>query len=67
METIKQFITFLGESWQEVRHKVTWPGKDEVVGTTGVVLVTSLAFAIFLGVVDYIMFTAITAFFEAVA
>jgi preprotein translocase subunit SecE len=67
METLKKFATFVRESWQEVRHKVTWPGRDEVQGTTLVVVVTSLAFAGFLGVVDFVAFTAITAFFDRLA
>ena len=56
MEQIKRafakFATFLTESWQEVRWKVTWPSRKEVWGTTLVVLVTVLLFAVFLGALD---------------
>jgi preprotein translocase subunit SecE len=38
---------FLSETRSEMR-KVSYPSKDEVVGTTIVVIVTSIVFAIFL-------------------
>ena len=34
---------------------VTWPGRQQVRATTIVVLVTVFAFAVFFGVVDYIL------------
>ena len=34
---------------------VTWPGKQQVRATTLVVLVTVFAFALFFGVVDYVL------------
>ena len=34
---------------------VTWPGKQQVRATTLVVLITVFAFAVFFGVVDYIL------------
>jgi len=33
--------------------KVTWPGRSEVLGTTVVVLVTTIVFGVFLWVCDY--------------
>jgi preprotein translocase subunit SecE len=38
---------FLSETRSEMR-KVSFPSKDEVVGTTIVVIITSFAFAVFL-------------------
>jgi preprotein translocase SecE subunit len=32
--------------------KVTWPGKNEVVGTTGVVIAATIVFALFLWACD---------------
>jgi len=32
--------------------KVTWPTRDELVSSTGVVIMFSLAFALFLGLFD---------------
>lgn len=34
---------------------VTWPGRDQVRGTTVVVLVTVFAFAVYFGIVDYVL------------
>lgn len=45
---------FLSEVRSEVR-KVTFPSRDEVVGTTVVVVVTSFVFAIYLWVVDFLI------------
>ena len=42
---------FLSETRSEMR-KVSYPSKDEVVGTTIVVIVTSAVFAVFLFVAD---------------
>lgn len=34
---------------------VTWPGRDQVRATTAVVLVCVFAFAVYFGVVDYVL------------
>ncbi|HEX5007863.1 MAG TPA: preprotein translocase subunit SecE [Hyphomonadaceae bacterium] len=44
--------TFFSEVVTEMR-KVTFPSRDEVVGTTVVVIITSFVFAIFLYVADF--------------
>ena len=63
METLKlgfnNFTTFLAESWNEVRHKVTWPSSREVKGTTLLVVITTLVFAVYLGALDTAMFTIV--------
>ena len=43
--------TFVSETRSELK-KVTFPSRDEVVGTTIVVVVTSFIFAAFLGASD---------------
>jgi preprotein translocase subunit SecE len=40
-------------------QKVTWPSKNEVVGTTVVVIVATLVFAIFLWGCDLVFYKAI--------
>jgi len=45
---------FLGEVRSEMR-KVTFPSRDEVVGTTIVVVVTSAIFAVYLWIVDILI------------
>ena len=39
--------------------KVTWPTKNEVVGTTGVVIVATIVFALFLWGCDVVFYKAI--------
>jgi preprotein translocase subunit SecE len=46
-----KFKNFLTEVKQELK-KVTWPTKDETIGTTAVVLVLVIIISGFLGIVD---------------
>lgn len=59
MEKIKKFLK---EVVAELR-KVTWPSKDELVGSTIVTIVVSLIVAIFIGIVDRILSFAVKAIF----
>jgi preprotein translocase subunit SecE len=55
MNRVKSFFAeFLPEVVAEMR-KVTFPSRQEVVGTTGVVLVTSFIFAVYLWGVDVVI------------
>jgi len=52
----REWITQVKEGWRNVvaeMQKVTWPSRNEVVGTTTVVLVTTVVFAVFLWVCDW--------------
>ena len=49
-----KFVTFLGEVRTEMR-KVSFPTRDEVVGTTIVVIVTSVIFAVYLWIADLLI------------
>ncbi len=51
MNVFQRFKTFLHEVVVETR-KVTWPGRDEVVATTVVVIAASFIFGIFLYICD---------------
>ena len=51
MEKIKKFLK---EVLAELR-KVTWPTKDELVGSTIVTIVVSIIVSVFIGVVDRIL------------
>lgn len=48
IEKVKQF---LGEVKTEIK-KVVFPSKDELIGSTWVVIITVLVISIFLGIVD---------------
>ena len=58
LEKVKDFFAsiprFLGEVKAEMK-KVSFPSRDEVVGTTIVVLVTSVVFAVYLWVADMVI------------
>ena len=51
MEKIKKFLK---EVVAELR-KVTWPTKDELIGSTIVTIVVSSIVAVFIGIVDQIL------------
>ncbi len=54
MAAIGRLGAFLGEVRTEMK-KVTFPSREEVVGTTIVVLITSVIFAIFLWIADVVI------------
>jgi preprotein translocase subunit SecE len=43
---------FLNDVYQELQ-KVAWPSRDELVGSTIVVIVMSVIVAVFIGIVDW--------------
>ena len=45
---------FLNEVKQEL-DKVAWPTRDELLGSTVVVIITTLILAAFIGVVDFLL------------
>jgi len=50
---MKKIIQFIEDSIAEMK-KVVWPTKDEVIASTKVVLVSTLIFALILGLVDFL-------------
>ncbi|MFQ3621248.1 MAG: preprotein translocase subunit SecE [Spirochaetales bacterium] len=50
---MKKIIQFFEDSVAEMK-KVVWPAKDEVIASTKVVLVSTLIFALLLGLLDYL-------------
>ncbi|MDA3833838.1 MAG: preprotein translocase subunit SecE [Spirochaetales bacterium] len=51
---MKKLIKYLKESYLEVK-KVVWPSREAVVSSTKVVLVSTLMFAVVLGLIDYFL------------
>ncbi len=51
MNKIKAFFS---ESYGELK-KVVWPGRDSVASSTKVVIVSTALFALFFGVVDFVL------------
>ena len=57
-EKIKDWASRSKQFYLDVRsemRKVSWPAKQEVVGTTVVVIVAVFFFGIYLGLVDYLL------------
>jgi preprotein translocase subunit SecE len=52
---MKRIIQFFKDSFAELK-KVTWPSKDEVLASTKVVIISTLIIALFLGIVDVILY-----------
>jgi len=48
---VGKLTAFLKEVKEELK-KVTWPSKDDTVGTTAVVIVLVIVISVFLGIVD---------------
>ncbi len=49
---MNKFILFLHEVKSEI-NKVTWPKRDEMIGSTIVVFILVVFFALLLGILDY--------------
>lgn len=50
----KKLIRFIKEAIAELK-KVSWPGKKQVMGSTGLIIVMIIIFALFLGLIDFIL------------
>lgn len=50
---MNKFITFVRESIDEMRTKVTWPKYRDLQQSSILVLVASLIFALIIGAIDY--------------
>lgn len=51
---IEKITKYFNDTIQELR-KVAWPSRDELIGSTIVVVVMSLLVSIFIGVVDQVL------------
>ena len=57
-ESIKGWALNAKEFYSDVRsemRKVSWPGRQEVIGTTIVVIVAVFFFGLYLGLIDYLL------------
>jgi len=63
VDRLKRLRQFLAEVWSELK-KTTWPNRQEVYGTTVVVIVTVLICAAYLWVVDIVLNRAMKVVFE---
>ncbi|MAZ41253.1 MAG: preprotein translocase subunit SecE [Cyclobacteriaceae bacterium] len=61
---MSQIITFFKDSYNELVHKVTWPKYGELSNSSILVLVSSLIFALLIGVIDLAFDNAVTWFYN---
>ena len=63
----RQWVTAAREGWTNViaeMKKVTWPNRNEIVGTTVVVIVATVVFAVYLWGCDLLFFQLIDVLFK---
>ncbi|MDR1390128.1 MAG: preprotein translocase subunit SecE [Treponema sp.] len=58
----KKIVQFFRESYAELR-KVVWPGRDDVVSSVGVVIISTVIIAAILGAVDILLLLGVKAIF----
>lgn len=63
MNSFRRLKQYMIEVWSELK-KTTWPNKNEVYGTTVVVIVTVLICAFYLWVVDLLLARGVEKIFE---
>ncbi|GIV36652.1 MAG: protein translocase subunit SecE [Cyclobacteriaceae bacterium] len=51
MERLKNYVA---ESWEEIRHKVSWTSYKELQSSAILVLVASTIFALVIGAMDWV-------------
>ncbi|HYG41090.1 MAG TPA: preprotein translocase subunit SecE [Cytophagales bacterium] len=52
---MNKVISFFKESYDEMFHKVSWPKYKELQGSAILVLIASLIFALFVGLIDFLL------------
>ena len=61
MEKLKSFVA---ESYDEMKHKVSWPKYRELQNSSVLVLVASLIFALVIGAIDFVFDNALEWFYD---
>ena len=59
---MRKIIQFIKESYAELR-KVIWPGRDDVISSVKVVIVSTVIIAIVLGLVDVLLLLGVQMIF----
>ena len=61
---MEKLTTYLSESWDEIRNKVTWSKFSELQSSAILVLVASTIFALIIGAIDWVFKTGLQAFYS---
>ena len=59
---MKKIIQFIKESYAELR-KVIWPGREDVISSVKVVIISTVLIAAVLGLVDLLLLLGVQAIF----
>jgi preprotein translocase subunit SecE len=62
---MEKLNTYIVESWDEIKNKVTWSKFSELQGSAVLVLVASTVFALIIGGIDWVFKTGLYWFYEA--
>jgi preprotein translocase subunit SecE len=61
-DDMRKIVQFVKECYAELR-KVVWPGRDDVVSSVKVVIISTVIFAAVLGLVDVLLLLGVQAIF----
>ena len=61
---MNKLVILISESYQEMVNKVTWPSLNSLQSSSALVLVASLIFALFIGVIDLGFENVMSLFYE---
>ena len=64
LKAMNKLIHYVRESWDELRHKVTWSKASELQNSAVLVLVASTIFALLIGAIDWVFKTSLQAFYS---
>ena len=59
---MKKIVQFIKECYAELR-KVIWPGRDDVVSSVKVVIISTVIIAAVLGLIDFLLTLGVQAIF----
>jgi preprotein translocase subunit SecE len=59
---MKKIVQFIKESYAELR-KVIWPGRDDVISSVKVVIISTVIIAAVLGFIDFLLTLGVQAIF----
>lgn len=60
-----KLISFIRDSFTELREKVTWPKYSELQNSSTLVLIASLIFALFIGLIDLVFRNVMDWFYQS--
>ncbi|MCK6616526.1 MAG: preprotein translocase subunit SecE [Cyclobacteriaceae bacterium] len=61
---MQKLTTYIAESWDEVKNKVSWSSFKELQGSAILVLVASTIFALVIGGIDWVFKTGLEWFYR---